>query len=321
VFALVTADAADGLDPDLEPLAEAMTELLDHDGEPPSVHIVSWDDAELDWSVFDAVIIRSTWDYTDRLAEFVDWVDRVAAVTRLVNPADAVRWSSDKRYLADLAADDISIVPTIFVAPGEPTPHMPCGADGRPVEVAVVKPTVGAGSSGARRCTNPAVLADHVASLHAAGRTAMIQPYLGGVDEHGETALCFVPGRDGHLEFSHAFVKGAILQSTKVELVGDLFAKEDIGPRTASAAELDLAERVLASAPVAALSGVDFARVDIAPHGPGGRDDSGSLVVVELELIEPSFYHESSPGSAERLAAAFVQRLSSPSGRRTWTLS
>lgn len=306
MFALVTADAAAGLDPDLEPLAAAMAARC-QSGD--AARIVSWDDPSLDWSTFSAVIIRSTWDYTDRLTEFLDWVDHVSAVSRLVNPADTVRWSTDKRYLADLAAAGIPVVPTVFVAPGDESPAMPRGTDGAPVGVAVAKPTVGAGSSGAQRCTTPEDLAAHVVALHADGRTAMVQPYLGGLDEHGETALCFGPGPDGGLAFSHAFVKGPILRSVEVEQVGDLFAKEDIGPRTPTAAEFELATRALTSAPVAALSGVEFARVDIAPHGAGGRDDADSLVVVELELIEPSFYFESSRGSAGWLAEAFVSRL------------
>ena len=178
---------------------------------------------------------------------------------------------------------------------------------------------VGAGSSGARRCASQHELAAHVETLHATGHTAMVQPYLGGLDEHGETALCFGPGLDGRPVFSHAFVKGPILRTAEVEQVGDLFAKEDIGTRTPTEAELELAARALSSAPVSALTGVEFARVDIVPHGPGGRDDASSLVVAELELIEPSFYFESSPGSARWLAAAFVGRLRpgsvSPIGR------
>jgi len=321
VFALVTADAAAGLDPDLEPLAAAMSPLLDRAGAPSAVRIVSWDDSDVDWSVFDAVIIRSTWDYTDRLPDFLDWVDRVDAVTRLVNPADTVRWSTDKRYLADLAAEGIPVVPTTFVAPGQPSPGMPNGVGGARSDVAVAKPTVGAGSSGAMRCSTPDVLAAHVTALHADGRTAMVQPYLEGLDEHGETALCFGPSAGGGLVFSHAFVKGPILRSTEVEQVGDLFAKEDIGPRAPTSAELRLAEQVLASRPIAALSGVDFARIDVAPHGPGGRDDIETLVVVELELIEPSFYLDSSPGAAEWLAAAFVDRLANATIGPTGTVS
>ena len=140
MLGLVTAQVAASLDPDLLPLDAAMRDRLGDE----QVSIVAWDDASVDWSGFDAVIIRSTWDYTERLSEFLDWVHRVEGVTELINGADVVRWSTDKRYLADLAAEGIEITPTVFVAPGEPAPEV----EG----LHVVKPSVGAGSSGARRC-------------------------------------------------------------------------------------------------------------------------------------------------------------------------
>ena len=220
MLGLVTAQVAASLDPDLLPLDAAMRDRLGDE----QVSIVAWDDASVDWSGFDAVIIRSTWDYTERLSEFLDWVHRVEGVTELINGADVVRWSTDKRYLADLAAEGIEITPTVFVAPGEPAPEV----EG----LHVVKPSVGAGSSGARRC-EPGEVAAHVAVLHSEGRTAMVQPYLERLDELGETAHCFVaaPGGNGEMVLSHAFRKGAILTTTDVEQEGDLFAKEEIDSR------------------------------------------------------------------------------------------
>ena len=87
----------------------------------------------------------------------------VAAVAAgwLINPPDVIRWNADKRYLADLAAEAVPIAPTVFVAPGEPAPTVAADAG-----VHVVKPSVGAGSSGARRCA-PDEIAAHVASMSA----------------------------------------------------------------------------------------------------------------------------------------------------------
>jgi hypothetical protein len=291
VLGLVTAEVAAALDPDLLPLVVALRGRLGD----AHVRIVSWDDPSVDWASFDAVIIRSTWDYTDRFDEFLVWVDRVAAVTVLVNDAAVVRWSTDKRYLADLAAEGISITPTIFVGPGDPVPQV----EG----VHVVKPTIGAGSNGARRC-EPHQVADHVAVLHAEGRTAMVQPYLDLLDDRGETCQCFVLGADGAtLELSHAFRKGAILMSTDVEQEGDLFAKEDIAQRVPSAAELKLATDALSTDVVRNLGEIFFARVDVAPF----HDESGSetFIVMELELIEPSFYY----ATDEAAVALFADRL------------
>ncbi len=305
MLALVTADAARGLDPDLQPLAECLAhELGDH-----AVRVVSWDDPGVDWAGVDAAVIRSTWDYTERLDDFLDWIGRVGAATRLVNPAALVRWNCDKHYLANLAAEGVAITPTAFVPPGEAPPRVATSEpDGTPHDdVIVVKPTVGAGSAGARRCVGVEV-AEHVALLHEAGQTAMVQPYLRGLDEHGETALCFVSNGRGGLDLSHAFRKGAILTSTDVEQVGGLFAKEEITRREPTHAELTLARRALDSHAVRSRGVPFFARVDVAPNG-GDREDPHTLVVMELELIEPSFYFDVEVGAASRFASALVDEF------------
>ncbi len=259
MLGLVTADVAAPLDPDLLPLDTAMRARLGDD----AVAIVSWDDASVDWASFSAVIIRSPWDYTDRLDEFLAWVDRVDAATVLVNGAESVRWSADKRYLADLAAEGIPIAPTTFVVPGEAAPSV----EG----LHVVKPTVGAGSSGARRCA-PHEVADHVALLHAEGRTAMVQPYLDLLDERGETSHCFVWSTVTASTLSHAFRKGAILTATDVELEGDLFAKEEISARIPSDAELAVAERTLSTEVVRSLGDIVFRPGRHRPSPRCGRE-------------------------------------------------
>ena len=96
----------------------------------------------------DLVILRATWDYIDRLDEFLDWSTRVA---NLLNPPAVVAWNTDKRYLADLIDAGVPTVPSKFFAPGERV-RVPKG------EV-VVKPAIGAGSVGAQRFTDPAPLA------------------------------------------------------------------------------------------------------------------------------------------------------------------
>lgn len=286
MLALVTTEAAAPHDPDLEPFARACRDLLGDS----AVRVVSWDDPSVDWAEFDVTVIRSTWDYPERIAEFRGFIDRVSRLTRLVNDVGAINWNLDKHYLAELASVGIPVVPTRYVAPGGASPEVN--------RLSVVKPTVGAGSSGARRC-EPGEVAAHVEFLHAAGFTAMVQPYLEQLDQHGESAHCYVPGADGGLELSHVFRKGAILTSTEVEQEGDLFAKEDIAPRAPSAEERAVADAVLASPVVGRFADVRFARVDVAPTPDGP-------VVMELELIEPSFYFSSAPGSADLFARRLV---------------
>lgn len=192
---------------------------------------VPWDDPGYDWSACDSVIIRSTWDYGHRLGAFLAWSEQVGAVTRLHNPVAVVRWNSDKRYLGDLADRGVAVVPTSFLAPGEQAVLPERGQY-------VVKPTVSAGARDTARYTEQQTsLAErHIASLHAAGATAMVQPYLSRIAE-GERALVFLGG-----EFSHAMRKGPVL--TDIGVIDNArVAHPDLTVHQPSAAELELARR------------------------------------------------------------------------------
>jgi hypothetical protein len=90
------------------------------------------------------VVIRSTWDYTTRRDEFVAWARSVEQVTRLANRAGVIEWNTDKRYLRELEASGIPVVPTTWLEPGAAVELPTAGAH-------VIKPSVGAGSLDAER--------------------------------------------------------------------------------------------------------------------------------------------------------------------------
>lgn len=249
-----------------------------------------WDDPAIDWAGFDLVVLRSTWDYPRKAAAFLAWADRLP---RVLNPAPVVRWNADKRYLRDLAAAGVPVVPTTFVAPGEPF--------AAPTGRFVVKPVVGAGSKDAARFERGQAeqAAAHVRRLHRAGMPALVQPYLDLVDTDGEADLVFVGG-----EYSHAVRKGAMLGG-RPRVEGPLFFSEDIRPHVATPGELSVARRALAAVP----GGPDrllYARVDLLPT-PGGQP-----VVTEVELIEPSLFLARRPGSGERLAELIAGAAAGP---------
>jgi glutathione synthase/RimK-type ligase-like ATP-grasp enzyme len=289
--ALVTAAVARDLDDDLPPLRAAL------DAESVTHEVVDWHDPAVDWTRYDLAFVRSVWDYVGRRDEMLEWSRRVAAVTRLANPPRALAWSSDKRYLADLAGAGVPVVPTAFAAPGEEM-------DWPPGEV-VVKPAVSAGSIDTARHgpRDRARAGAHVARLHAQGRTAMAQPYLPGVEgTRGETALVHIDGA-----LSHAIRKGPMLVPGR-RVVAGLFVEEEITPATPTAAEATVARAALAAVPG---GGGDllYARVDLVP-GPGGDP-----LVLEVELVEPSLFLAHSPGAAAALARA-VRRWSAPATGR-----
>jgi hypothetical protein len=229
---------------------------------------LSWDDPQtLD---ADLVILRATWDYIDRLDDFLRWSTEVA---NLLNPPDVVAWNTDKRYLGDLIDAGVPTMPSSFFAPGE-TVRVPKG------EV-VVKPAIGVGSVGAQRFTDARSAREHAAALHDGGNTVLVQPYDARV-QSGETALVFLGG-----EQSHAFTKGPMLPPAGQRPVFDpsgTYAEETL---TAADPDFELWDVGHAALDAAAarlkISATDllYARVDVI----GGPDNP---VLLELELVEPS---------------------------------
>lgn len=291
-IALVTAIAAFSLDEDLAPLQQAMHAAG------IQAPIVAWDDTTVSWSRFDAALLRSTWDYSERLAEFLNWAERVSMQTLLLNPLDVIRRNTDKHYLADLEKVGIAVVPSQFVEPGEDAAaaldvFLKKYAD---ADEFVVKPAVGAGSRDAQRYGREQheVATAHIERLVADERSVLMQPYLHSVDDAGETALMFFDG-----EFSHAIRKGPLLRRDEGSTPG-LFAPEQIASRVPGNDELALAKATLA-----ALSGdpLAYARIDLI------RAADGSPRVLELELTEPSLFFPYGEGSAERFVAGLGRRV------------
>ena len=256
--------------------------------------IVDWDDAAADWGAFDLALLRSPWDYTIRYAEFLQHAERIASRTRLENPLPVVRWNTDKRYLLDLARAHVPIIPSQVVEPHEDAVSAIARAQaGHEAAELVVKPTIGAGSRDTQRHdrANRDSMVSHVKRLQSAGRSALVQPYLPSVDQHGETALIFFSGR-----FSHAIRKGALLRAG-ADSSQELFAKEQIGPRVPAADELRVAEQTLAAMP---FDTPLYARIDLI------RGSAGEPRVLEVELTEPSLFFAHAPGSAAAFADAVL---------------
>lgn len=287
-IALVTCQEVQetGYDRDLPVLAGAVEEAG------AEVGVVCWDDPDVEWGGFDLAVIRSTWDYSWRAAEFVTWAERCGAATTLANPAEVVRWNTDKRYLGELADAGVPVVGTRYLAPGDATD--PVGLLPADDEY-VVKPTSGAGARYAARYTpeehDRAVR--HLERMHAEGLTAMVQPYVRSIDTAGERALQFFGGR-----FLHAIRKGAVLEpGTPYD--EDKIPHPGLQPWEPTHAELAVAERALAAVPGA--PELLYARVDLVDG------DDGAPRVMELELVEPNLFLFRHPGSVPVVAEAIVK--------------
>lgn len=267
--AYVTFDDLDGHDDEREPVLAAWREAgIEGRAE-------RWDDPGADWSAYDAVVVRSVWDYVDRREEFLSWARHVESVTRLFNPAAVLETNTDKTYLRDLG---VPTVPTHWSSQDLPE-----------FEEYVVKPAISAGARDTIRTTDPAEARAHAAALEAAGRTPMVQPYLAMVETEGETSLLYFNRR-----FSHA-VRRTPMLAAGVTGADGVRAQ----PRTPTPDQVEIAEKVLAAIPQALL----YARIDLV------RLPDGTPALIELELTEPYLYLNQDPQASARFAAALGELL------------
>ena len=254
-------------------------------------------DAGIDWAGFDVVAVRSPWDYSRRHDEFLGWAD--AAGPNLHNAAALMRWNADKAYVGDLRDAGLAAVETTYLPPGSDW-----AGDEREI---VIKPTVSAGGRDTGRF-GPGLQAETralIERIHAAGKTAMVQPFQASVDKLGETALVFIDG-----EFSHPLRKGSVLQpdevapvrSTDLMVAEAMYDPELVLAGTYEPDELELAERIVRHITERFSYVPLYARVDML------RGQDGAPVLLELEAVEPNLYFNEFPEGAPRLAEAILRR-------------
>ncbi|MEW9622637.1 ATP-grasp domain-containing protein [Rhodanobacter geophilus] len=248
-----------------------------------------WNDPDVDWSRYDAVLIRTVWDYFKHHSQFLHWLDRLDALgVPTINGSRLLRWNSDKRYLAQLETLGIATIPTRFVTHAELGAAL-AATEGREM---VVKPSVSGGAWRTVRGTvgDPAFAQ---AARELPPGDYLLQPFVPAVVEQGEWSLLFFGGR-----FSHAVVKRPAR--------GDYRVQNEHGGRTEAAepeaATLAAARQVLATCASLGLGEAVYARVD-------GVVADGRFLLMELELIEPSLFLADRPDAAERFAHLVAARL------------
>lgn len=282
--ALATYDKEPALAPDDRLLSAALAHVGIR-GEP-----AVWSDESIDWASYDAIVIRSCWDYHRRHAEFLAWLDRLDHTGRPVwNPTRLVRWNSDKRYLVDLARRGIATVPTRIVPAASPA-EVEETARREQWRRFVIKPAVSASAYETHALALP--LDDR--GREVVGRVAsrgdvLVQPFLDEVQSDGELSVIFFDGR-----FSHAAIKRTRRGDFRVQAEhGGTVAP--LEPASALVAEAARAIAALDEPPL-------YARVD-------GIGIDGPFRLMELELIEPNVFLDGAPGAAGRFAAAIARRL------------
>jgi glutathione synthase/RimK-type ligase-like ATP-grasp enzyme len=243
--------------------------------------------ALVDWDRYEAVVLRSPWDYQrepDRFFAVLETIARSRA--RLFNPLEVVRWNLRKTYLFDLESRGVPIVPTAHER-GLDAARLAALFARFDVEELVLKPTIGANADDTFRVRRGDAASAAAALACYAQRELLAQPFLHDVLGEGEYSLFFFAG-----EPSHAI--------RKVPKPGDFRVQEEHGgeilPVLAPPSLVDLSRRALE----AVVAPPFYARVDLL------RLPDDRYGVVELELIEPALYLRCDPEAPARFARAFV---------------
>lgn len=250
---------------------------------------VDWRNNSIDWNRFDAVIIRSCWDYQSDPAQFLTVLATIERSTaKLDNSLEVVRWNLSKTYLRDLEAKGIPIVPTAWFHGLDIAPLLSLFTHWQTPEI-ILKPVISACADDTFLLT-PSTLTQQSATLVRLfqERDCMVQPFIPAIVTEGEYSLFFFGD-----EYSHT-----ILKTPKS---GDFRVQEEHGGQLQrvepEALLLELSRAALAAIPESTL----YARVDWVRTGNG-------FALMELELIEPSLYFNMDATSAERFARVFATR-------------
>ena len=249
------------------------------------VSTLSWRQTRVPWSAFDAVVIRSTWDYWNDVPAFLDTLGRINRETRLANPLELVRWNLEKTYLRKLESKGVGIVPTIWPDAVE-TDSFALFAEQLGSEELVIKPVIGANGESAFRVSpfDPIRRREEISATFA-DRRALVQPFMPRVLSEGEFSLFYFNGT-----FSHAILK--------TPAASEFRSQEERGavirPVRPEPQLLDRGKRALAALAVVPL----YARADFI------RNEDNDFLVMELELIEPSMYLRTDPDAPGRFARA-----------------
>ncbi|GGA50400.1 ATP-grasp domain-containing protein [Dyella nitratireducens] len=263
----------------------AVLELL---GIEPTVCV--WNDPDVDWTAFDAVLIRTIWDYFEHYAAFLAWthtLDRLGVT--VINDTKMLRWNGDKRYLLDLERQGVPIIPT-RVAHGDALHAVLTSMADQDV---VTKPTVSGGAWHTVRGKVGTVDFEQALARLPKQLDYLVQPFVPEVASHGEWSLLYFGGA-----YSHAVLK----RPTS----GDYRVQEQHGgiikPATPDDAMVAAGSRTLAAVAALGHQAPIYARVD-------GVAVDGQFLMMELEVIEPSLFLAERPDAAERFARLLLERL------------
>lgn len=229
------------------------------------------------------VLPLCAWDYAAAAAAFAGWINRAAARGQtFFNPPELMLWNMDKRYLTDLAARGVNVIPSVWL-PSENGLHDLMQRQNW--SEAVIKPAVGQSGKGVCKIRSGETWrADYRFS-----DGLIVQPYIREIEQAGETSLVFFDG-----VFSHAVCR----KPPQGEWRANSAYGVTVLPAEPPDSVIRAAESVLQTLPQRPA----YARVD-------GTVSGGTFLLNELELIEPALYLHTVEGAAGRFAEIIAAQI------------
>lgn len=251
------------------------------------VETVSWRDETADWKEFEAVVIRTPWDYQEDPEKFLEVLRQIErSSARLENALSIVEWNLDKKYLKELEDRGVRIVPTVWSDAFVSAERFSEWKRELAADELIIKPTISATAKDTFR------LKEFDGSLSDVfeGRSYMVQPFMQQIVEEGEYSLFYFNG-----VYSHTILKAPKQGDFRVqEEHGGLISAVEPEPKM-----LESARRVNELIEPLPL----YSRIDLV------RCDDGGFALMELELIEPALYFRMDESAPHRFALEFDRRM------------
>ena len=282
-IALLTCEKLPNLNPEDQKIIPA---LAKHNIEATAA---IWDDKTINWTDFDYLIFRNTWDYFEKETEFKIWLDQIAQLEiKTLNPIKIITKNIHKFYLREMEQQGITILPTVFI---DKTEHLNL-AELIPAhwKKAVIKPAFSAGSylTEVFEISEVQAISEKYKTI-AAEKELLLQEFMPEIQTLGETSFIFF-----NKKFSHAVNKKPVEGDFRVQsLFGGKYTLVQPNEEV-----IEKAQKIVDSLPKDLL----YARVD-------GILIENELYLMEIECIEPDLYFDLSENSLERFVEAIIKLI------------
>lgn len=251
---------------------------------------VIWDDPDVNWEHFQLAVLKSPWDYFDRINEFHKWLDHLETKeVKLLNPIDVVRWNTNKHYLKEIEATGLAVTPSVFISKNDQFLLNDFFEQFNSKKL-IVKPCVSGGAKNTFKVTDENVEEiNNQLQVLVKEEDFIVQPFLSEIIENGEWSFIFFNGT-----YSHSLVKKAKPGDFRVQPAHG----GSVHPQKPLQEVIDIASQYVDLFAKSCL----YARVD-------GTFVNGKFLLMELELIEPFLFLNTDPENYERYYHALLKMI------------